>query len=66
MLKIFGDGEWKVQKPGKERYRIWRKLHLTIDVNTHDIICATPLVEPTQGPQRTHPTDSQENQVSRG
>ena len=27
-LKVFGEGEWKVKKHGKERRRIWRKLHL--------------------------------------
>jgi hypothetical protein len=30
-MKVFGDGEWKVKKPGKERRRIWRKLHLAVD-----------------------------------
>ncbi|WP_270037595.1 transposase [Klebsiella pneumoniae] len=24
-LKVFGEGEWKVKKHGKERRRIWRK-----------------------------------------
>ncbi len=28
------------QKHGKERRRIWRKLHLAVDSNTHEIICA--------------------------
>jgi hypothetical protein len=39
-LKVFGEGEWKVRKHGKERRRIWRKLHLAVDSNTHEIICA--------------------------
>jgi hypothetical protein len=30
-LKVFGEGEWKVRKHGKERRRIWRKLHLAVD-----------------------------------
>jgi hypothetical protein len=38
-LKVFGEGEWKVKKHGQER-RIWRKLHLAVDSNTHEIICA--------------------------
>jgi len=25
-LKVFGEGEWKVKKHGKEHRRIWRKL----------------------------------------
>ncbi len=32
------------QKHGKERRRIWRKLHLAVDSNTHEIICADPLL----------------------
>ncbi|SAS32125.1 transposase [Klebsiella pneumoniae] len=39
-LKVFGEGEWKVKKHGKERRRIWRKLHLAVDAKTHEIICA--------------------------
>ena len=39
-LKVFGEGEWKVKKHGKERCRTWRKLHLAVDSNTHEIICA--------------------------
>lgn len=30
-LKVFGEGEWKVKKHGKERRRTWRKLHLAAD-----------------------------------
>ncbi len=39
-LKVFGEGEWKVKKHGKERRRIWRKLHLAVDGKTHEVICA--------------------------
>ncbi|WP_400235125.1 transposase, partial [Klebsiella michiganensis] len=39
-LKVFGEGEWKVKKHGKERRRIWRKLHPAVDAKTHEIICA--------------------------
>jgi len=39
-LKVFGGGEWKVKKHGKERRRIWRKLHLAVDSKTREIICA--------------------------
>lgn len=39
-LKVFIEGEWKVKKRGKERRRIWRKLHLAVDSKTHEIICA--------------------------
>lgn len=37
-LKVFGDGEWKVKKHGTEKRRTWRKLHLAVDVDTHEII----------------------------
>lgn len=39
-LKVFGEGERKVKKNGKERRRIWRKLHLVVDSKTHEIISA--------------------------
>ena len=39
-LKVFGEGEWKVRKHGQSRRRIWRKLHLAVDADTHEIICA--------------------------
>jgi len=39
-LKVFDEGEWNVKKHGKERRRIWRKLHLAVDSKTHEVICA--------------------------
>ena len=36
-LKVFGEGEWKVRKHGKEKRRTWLKLHLAIDESTNDI-----------------------------
>lgn len=39
-LKVFGEGEWKVKKHGKQRRRIWRKLHLAVDSKTHEVIYA--------------------------
>lgn len=33
-LKVDGEGEWKTRKHGKEKRRIWRKLHLAVDSNT--------------------------------
>lgn len=39
-LKVFGEGEWKVKKHGQEKRRVWRKLHLAVDANTHEVICA--------------------------
>lgn len=36
-LKVFGEGEWKVRTHGKEKRRVWRKLHLGVDVETGEI-----------------------------
>jgi hypothetical protein len=36
-LKVFGEGEWKVRKHGYSRRRTWRKLHLAIDAETHEV-----------------------------
>src|SRR5512143_2876762 len=36
-LKVYGEGEWKVRKHGYSRRRTWRKLHLAIDAETHEI-----------------------------
>lgn len=32
-LKVFGEGEWKMKKHGKEQRRVWRKLHLAVDAD---------------------------------
>lgn len=33
-LKVHGEGEWKVRLHGKDRRRVWRKLHLAVDTRT--------------------------------
>ncbi|MBL4557801.1 MAG: transposase [Rhodobacteraceae bacterium] len=30
-LKVYGEGEWKVRVHGKDKRRVWRKLHLAVD-----------------------------------
>ncbi|MFA0120490.1 IS5 family transposase, partial [Vibrio sp. 10N.261.48.A2] len=38
-LKVYGEGEWKVKKHGTDgKRRVWRKLHIAVDTNTHEII----------------------------
>lgn len=37
---MFSEGEWKVKKHGNEKRRTWRNLHITADVDTHEIISA--------------------------
>lgn len=36
-LKVYGEGEWKVRQYGYSKRRTWRKLHLSVDENTHEI-----------------------------
>ncbi len=37
-LKVFGEGEWKTRAHGKSKRRTWRKLHLSVDPDTHEIV----------------------------
>jgi hypothetical protein len=39
-VKVFGEGEWKVRQHGYGKHRTWRKLHLGIDAETHEIVVA--------------------------
>ncbi|WP_055734059.1 IS5 family transposase [Agarivorans gilvus] len=39
-LKVFGEGEWKVRKHGAEKRRVWRKLHMAVDAQSHQIVSA--------------------------
>lgn len=37
-LKVYGEGEWKVRKHGASKRRTWKKIHLAICPDSHDII----------------------------
>jgi len=39
-LKVYGDGEWKVRKHGYSKRRTWRKIHLSINPETQEIVAA--------------------------
>jgi transposase len=39
-LKVYGEGEWLDQKHGIRSRRRWRKLHLGVDADTHEIVAA--------------------------
>jgi Transposase DDE domain len=39
-LKIYGESEWLDQKRGIRSPRRWRKLHLGLDADTHEIVAA--------------------------
>ena len=36
-LKGLGEGQWKVRKHGANKRRVWRKMHLVIDADSHEI-----------------------------
>jgi hypothetical protein len=44
-LKIYGEGEWLEEKRGKRCRRHWRKLHLAIDANSHEIVAMEPTTD---------------------
>jgi hypothetical protein len=37
-LKVYGEGEWKVKKHGKSKRRTWRKIHLAVCPDSHNVI----------------------------
>ncbi len=39
-LKIYGEGEWLDAKHGTRSRRRWRKLHIGINADTHDVVVA--------------------------
>jgi Transposase DDE domain len=36
-LKVLGEGEWKVRKHGADKRRVWRKVHLVVDADSHEV-----------------------------
>lgn len=36
-LKIYGEGEWKMRTHGKQKRRTWRKYHVAINPDTHEV-----------------------------
>lgn len=39
-LKVFGKGEWRLEKHGGQACRSWRKLHLAVDPDTGEILAS--------------------------
>lgn len=37
-FKVYGEGEWKVRLHGKQKQRTWRKFHVAVDPNTHEVV----------------------------
>jgi Transposase DDE domain len=40
-LKVYGEGEWKVRQHGSNKRRTWRKLHLAICPDSHQVLFVT-------------------------
>lgn len=58
-LKVYGEGEWKIRKHGKEKRREWRKLHLAVDAETHAVVAAEVSLE-TSAADATQPLAAQD------
>ena len=37
-LKVYGEGEWTMRTHGKQKRRVWRKLHLGVDEASNEIL----------------------------
>jgi hypothetical protein len=37
-FKIYGEGEWKMRTHGKQKRRTWRKFHVAVDPDTHEVV----------------------------
>lgn len=37
-LKVYGEGEWKIRTHGKQKRRTWRKYHVAVDPETHEVV----------------------------
>ncbi len=66
-LKIYGEGEWKVRQHGYSKRRTWRKLHLSVDADSHEIqavvLSEASLDDAEAGKQLLTQTSGEINQV---
>lgn len=37
-LKVYGEGEWKMRTHGKQKRRTWRKYHVAVNPDTHEVV----------------------------
>lgn len=54
-LKVYGEGEWKVRQHGHCKRRTWRKIHLAVCPDSHEIIFEI-LTENSVGDCEVYPT----------
>lgn len=40
-IQVIGEGEWKKLRHGESRHQLWRKLHIAMDAESHEILAAT-------------------------
>lgn len=40
-LKVYGEGEWQMRTHGQQKRRTWRKLHLAMDAERHQVTAAS-------------------------
>jgi transposase len=54
-LKVFGAGEWLLEKHGQKSRRSWRKLHLAVDADTGQIVASILTVQDVDDPSQVGP-----------
>jgi transposase len=54
-LKVFGAGEWLVEKHGQKSRRSWRKLHLAVDADTGQIVASILTGQDADDPSQVEP-----------
>jgi hypothetical protein len=53
-LKVYGEGEWKVKKHGKSKRRTWRKIHIGMCPDSHELMLCH-LTENSEGDSEVIP-----------
>ena len=54
-LKVFGAGEWLLEKHGQKSRRSWRKLHLAVDAGTGQIVASILTEQDVDDPSQLGP-----------
>ena len=58
-LKVYGEGEWKTRQHGWSTRRTWRKLHLSFDADTGEIVAETLTEAGTDDASQVRPMQAQ-------
>jgi len=54
-LKVFGAGEWLLEKHGQKSRRSWKKLHLAVDADTGQIVASILTEQDVDDPSQVGP-----------